>query len=57
MLVSFAEWNKNVYFWGCFVNRQAKFLLAEVEWLRAVQIEEVELFVAWSHYLVGCFLC
>lgn len=51
--------NKNTYFrvfFGCcFMVMQVKFLLAEC--LKAIQNEEVELFVALSHCLIECFLC
>lgn len=43
-------------FFGCsFVIMEVEFLLAEC--LKAIQNEEVELFVALSHCLIECFLC
>lgn len=43
-------------FFGCsFAIMQVEFLLAEC--LKAIQNEEVELFVALSHCLIECFLC
>lgn len=43
------------FFGCCFMVMQVKFLLAEC--LKAIQNEEVELFVALSHCLIECFLC
>lgn len=59
MFVSFESGKQKYVFSGffgcCFVIMQVKFLLAEC--LKAIQNEEVELFVALSHCLIECFLC
>lgn len=59
MFVSFKRGRQKYVIFGvfgcCFVIMQVKFLLAKC--LKAIQNEEVELFVALSHCLIECFLC